>query len=151
MRRSKTSSYFGIGIVNGKHDINLGTLWRGAYQLGAAFIFTVGNRYTPQSSDVTKAHLDIPLRNYPDIDTFWQSIPYSCPIVAIEMGGEPLPDFKHPDRCIYLLGAEDYGLQPSTLARAHMKISLPYARYPSFNVAQAGTIVMYDRFVKRMK
>eukprot|EP01047_Picozoa_sp_COSAG01_P129466 COSAG01_NODE_58919_length_303_cov_0.759804_1_plen_52_part_10 len=34
--------FFGIGIVHGKSRANQGTLWRSAYQLGAAFTFTVG-------------------------------------------------------------------------------------------------------------
>ncbi len=144
-----SNGFFGIGIVNGKHEVNVGTLWRGAYQLGAAFIFTVGNRYTPQSSDKTKSWLRVPLRTYPDIDTFWSGLPYSCPVVAVEMGGEPLQTFVHPERCVYLLGAEDNGLSQRTLKRAHYRVSLPHVRdYPSFNVAQAGTIVMYDRLVK---
>jgi len=29
-------SYFGIGIYQGKTESNVGTLWRSAYQLGAA-------------------------------------------------------------------------------------------------------------------
>lgn len=29
--------------------------------------------------------------------------------VAVEMGGVPLHEFEHPDRALYLLGAEDTG------------------------------------------
>ena len=37
--------YFGVGIVGGKNEANQGTLWRSAYQLGAAFTYTVGARF----------------------------------------------------------------------------------------------------------
>ncbi|KAL3903660.1 MAG: hypothetical protein SGPRY_011586, partial [Prymnesium sp.] len=33
--------YYAIGIVGAKNEQNTGTLWRSAYQLGSAFIFTV--------------------------------------------------------------------------------------------------------------
>ena len=35
------SGYFEIGIYNGKTEVNMGTLWRSAYQLGASGIFIV--------------------------------------------------------------------------------------------------------------
>ena len=37
--------YCGIGIENGKAEVNLGTLWRSAHIFGAVFLFTVGRRY----------------------------------------------------------------------------------------------------------
>ena len=46
--------YFGVGIVGGKNEANQGTLWRSAYQLGAAFTYTVGARFEKSSADTTK-------------------------------------------------------------------------------------------------
>ena len=43
--------FFGIGIQNGKTPENLGVLWRTAQNLGASFIFTIGNRYASQACD----------------------------------------------------------------------------------------------------
>ena len=40
-----SSGYFGIGVVGGKTAANQGTVWRSAYQLGAAFTFTIGARF----------------------------------------------------------------------------------------------------------
>ena len=37
------NEYFGIGIQNGKTPENLGVLWRTAQNMGASFIFTIGN------------------------------------------------------------------------------------------------------------
>jgi len=141
-------SYFGIGIYSGKHVDNLGTLWRGAYQLGASFIFTIGERYKPESADTAKAWREIPLHRYPDFETFWASLPFSCPVVAVEMGGTSLVQFTHPERCIYLLGSEDNGLSAEILAKCHHHVAIPAVRKQSFNVAQSGTIVMYDRLAK---
>ena len=39
------AGFFGIGIVKAKHEANVGTLWRSAWQLGAGFLFTVATRF----------------------------------------------------------------------------------------------------------
>jgi len=41
--------------VAGKNSNNLGTLWRSAFQLDAAFLFTVGGRYKAQATDTVCA------------------------------------------------------------------------------------------------
>jgi len=137
--------FFEIGIYRGKTPTNVGTLWRSAFQLGAAGIFTVGRRYPQQASDTVKAYKHVPLREYADFDALIAGLPYSCPLVAIEMGGKPLQNFVHPERAVYLLGAEDHGIPPALLARCHHVISLPSIRTQSYNVAVAGSMVMFDR------
>jgi len=39
------------------------------------------------------------------------------------MGGTPLESFMHPERAIYILGAEDHGL-PSSVVSVHKTLSL---------------------------
>lgn len=141
--------YFEIGIERGKKASNVGTLWRSAFQLGAAGIFTIGRRYPNQCSDTVSAYRHIPQREYENLDAFMLASPFDCPVVGIEMGGTPLPTFFHPERAIYLLGAEDHGLSKAALARCHHVVSLPSIRVNSFNVAVAGSLVMYDRMVKQ--
>jgi len=143
------SGYFGIGIYQVKTGPNVGVLWRGAYQLGASFIFTIGSRYKPQSADVHQTWRHIPLFRYDTFEEMMAASVYSCQLVGVEMGGESLPAFEHPDRAIYMLGAEDGGLPKFVLAHCQSVVSIHAARRQSFNVAQAGTLVMYDRFVKR--
>ena len=57
---------------------------------------------------------------------------YGCPrgsqLVAIEMGGEPLETFVHPERAIYILGSEDTGLADSIVQAAHHHVALPSVR-----------------------
>ena len=141
--------YFEIGIWHGKTGANVGTLWRSAYQLGAAGIFTIGARCQVSAADTVKTFRHIPLRQYDTIEQFKLAIPYDCPVVAVEMGGEELHNFTHFERCIYLLGAEDYGLSAYVLQQCHYQVSLPAIRTESYNVAVAGSLVMYDRFLKR--
>jgi tRNA G18 (ribose-2'-O)-methylase SpoU len=139
------SDFFEIGVINPKTPQNIGTLWRSAYQLGASGIFTVGERYGKQGSDTVKAWSSIPLRRYQDIQQLIDTLPYSTMLIAVEMGGFKLEDFKHPKRAVYLLGAEDHGLPKSVIQQCHYCISLSSERTQSYNVAVAGSIVMYHR------
>lgn len=143
--------FFEIGIFHGKSTANVGTLWRSASQLGAAGIFTVGRRYPQQASDTLKTFRHIPMRDYLDMDALVAGLPYSTPLVAVEMGGTSLLEFKHPERAVYLLGAEDHGLPPAVLARCHHLVSLPSVRTASYNVAVAGALVMFDRYQKEVR
>ena len=144
-----TRGYFAIGICNGKAAVNQGTLWRSAYQLGAAYVFTVGKRYKKQSSDTTKTWRHVPMFNWQTFVDLLENRPMDCVLVGIEMGGKPLPEFKHPDRAIYLLGAEDHGLPKEILDRCNFVVSIPAVGPESYNVSVAGSIVMYDRHSKR--
>lgn len=144
----ESDGFFGIGVFNSGDEQNIGTLWRTAYILGASFIFTINHRYKKQSSDVTKAWSKIPLYHYKDFEDFRSSIPYAASIVAVEMvdSAEPLAEFKHPERSVYLLGNEASGIPPVLLEQCHACIYLPGAY--SLNVAVAGSLVIYDRVTK---
>lgn len=141
--------YFGIGIYGSKNESNIGTLWRSAAILGADFIFTVGARYKRQCTDTMQTPRHIPLFHYPTADDFFEHIPCGCPVVAVELadGSIPLDKYYHRERCIYLLGAEDSGIPQKVLDRCAETIQI-VGDY-CYNVAVAGSIVMYDRAIKR--
>lgn len=140
--------FFGIGIFHAKNEENIGTLWRSASILGADFIFTIGKRYRHQCSDTMKAPRHIPMYHYSDYDDFFKHIPYDCQVVAVELADNSvaLETYRHPERCIYLLGAEDHGIPEEILQRCRETVQL-YGDY-CYNVATAGSIVMYDRVAK---
>lgn len=139
--------YFGIGIYNIKTKLNLGTLWRSAFNFGASFIFVIGKRYKTQTSDTTKTERHIPLYEYTTFEDFSKNIPKSSILICVEQteGAKNLKDFIHPERAIYLLGAEDYGL-PEKITKGYHKIFIDTPM--CLNVAVAGSIVMYDRYFK---
>lgn len=144
--------FFGIGIYHGKNEQNIGTLWRSANILGADFIFTIGKRYSKQCTDTMNTPRHIPLFHYSNWDDFFQHVPYDCPVIGIELDdrSKSLETFVHPQRCIYLLGAEDSGIPESILDRCWCTVQLLGDR--CMNVSTAGSIVMYDRVAKeRMK
>lgn len=140
--------YFGIGIENSKTEVNVGTLWRSAYCLGASFIFTIGARYKEQAADTTKSWRHIPLINYKDTNDFLAHMPYDCILVGIEVDGTPINFFEaHPQRAIYILGPEDGSLSKG-LKDACIEVISIESKF-CLNVAVAGSIVMYDRQIKQ--
>lgn len=143
--------FFGIGIYRGKTEANIGTLWRSALILGADFIFTIGRRYKKQSSDTMNTPKHIPLYHYQDFEDFTRHKPLDCPTIAVELAEDsvPLETYLHPERCVYLLGAEDNGLPRAVLDKCQATVQL-IGDY-CMNVATAGSIVMYDRAVKAGK
>jgi tRNA G18 (ribose-2'-O)-methylase SpoU len=137
--------YFEVGIFNPRHTENIGSLWRSAYQLGAAGIFTIGRRYYRQPADVLNSAEWIPLHQYLTLNEFLSSRPVGAVLVGIEMGGTPLSQFQHPDRAIYLLGSEANGLPDKVREACNQICTLEARRTVSYNVAAAGSIVLYHR------
>lgn len=137
--------FFEIGVYHPKSEMNIGTLWRSAMQLGAAGIFTIGRRYKKQASDTIKSYLHLPMRNYESFDEFLAVRPMNAILIGIEIGGRSLGGYCHPEQAVYLLGAEDHGLPANVTDKCNSILSLDAITRPSYNVAVAGSIVMYHR------
>jgi tRNA G18 (ribose-2'-O)-methylase SpoU len=144
-----SNEFFGIGIQNGKTPENLGVLWRSAQNMGASFIFTIGNRYAKQACDTHNAVKAMPYFHYDSFDDFFKNLPKGARLVGVELSeeAEPLESFHHPRRCVYLLGAEDHGLSKQAIEKSHFL--LKFKSQLSLNVSVAGSIVMYDRGINK--
>lgn len=140
--------YFGIGIENGKNRFNYGSLCRTAMIFNANFIFIIGKRFERQPSDTMASWKHVPTYNYINFDHMYSNIPYDCVLVGIELTDKAtqLSEFQHPERAVYLLGAEDNGLTPIAMTKCHKYVRLPGEK--SLNVSVAGSIVLYDRIAK---
>ena len=98
------NGYFGIAIIHPKTSENVGTLWRSAFQLGASVLYTIGQRYKVSSADTLNVPARIPLIECNDWSSFVEeSSPKGAVWVAIEMGGVPLSEYKHPRNGKHLL------------------------------------------------
>ena len=139
-------SYFGIGVYHPKTAVNIGTLMRSAYSFGASYVFTIGRRYSRQASDTVNAPANIPLYHYLTIDELVKNMPVGCRLIGVELAEQAhkVGQYIHPKQCVYLLGAEDYGIPPKDLRRCHEVIQIPFASH-CLNVAVAGSIVLFDR------
>lgn len=138
----------GIGILHPQHDENMGTLWRSAMIFGVDFIFTIGKKFIKQTSDVYESYKSIPCFYYKDFEDFYAHLPYNCRLIGIEMHekSQKIENYVHLAHCVYLLGSEHTGLPEQVLKKCHEVIQLPKGNY---NVAMAGTIVLYDRHLKK--
>ena len=148
---TKGLGYFEIGIFQPKHWENVGTLWRTAWQLGAAGIFTIGAKPKRQITDVLRVDKRIPLRCYDDFDAFLAARPQGAQLIGVEMGGEALSTFTHPVRAVYLLGSEVNGIPKEVTARCEHVLEIESVNYPSYNVAVSGALVMYHRLTHPLK
>jgi len=152
-RRSSDTprGYFGVAIHRPKTVNNVGSLWRTADLFGATFLATIGRRYTHQASDTMHTPKHTPLQHYADVDDLITHLPHGCPLVGIELDprATELSAFRHPERALYLLGAEDDGLPPAILDRCHYLVSIPSPRPQSMNVACAGSVVISHRYMAR--
>lgn len=150
---SSERGYFAIGVWHPKTEANVGTLWRHATIYGAAFVFTVGRRYRPQASDTTATPRHTPLFHFDDIEDVVDHLPWSAPLVGVELDprATSLTDFTHPERAVYLLGAEDHGLPPEVTDACHLLVQIPTPAPWSMNVAVAGTLALHDRSIKRAR
>ena len=142
--------FFEVGVYHPKSSENVGTLWRTAQQLGAAGIFVIGRRYRKQSSDVLKTWRHVPMREHESFEAWMGQRPKDAVLVGVEMGGKPLSAFTHPERAVYLLGAEDHGLPPAVQAKCQQIVSLDAVSTESYNLAVAGSIILYDRVFGRL-
>lgn len=137
----------GIGILHPEHTENMGTLWRSAMIFDVNFIFTIGRKFVKQTSDIYESYKSIPCFYYRNFDDFYAHLPYNCRLIGVEMHEKAIKieDYEHIAQCVYLLGSEHTGIPKSILERCHQVVQLPKGNY---NVAMAGTIVLYDRYLK---
>ena len=140
--------FFGIGVEGPKTLENIGIVWRSALVMKADFMFVIGKRYKNVKTDTPKSWKHIPLFEFDTFEHFHAFLPKGASLVGVELDERsvPLMTFKHPQRAVYLLGAEDFGLSEEALAACDEIVQIP-GEFP-LNVAAAGTIVLYDRLLK---
>jgi len=140
--------YCGIGIFMPKTKENIGTLIRSAVMFGADFVFMIGDRYESQCSAV-KLDSKIPIFYYKDFKTFCECMPPIEKFTVIELteNAQMLNNYKHRRQGIYILGAEDNGI-PKEILESDRCEFIEIEGNSSLNVSVAGSIVLYDRFIK---
>jgi len=145
--------YFAIGVYQPKIPDNIGTLMRAAYLYGAAYVFTIGKRYERQATDTPNTAKHTPLFHYEDFSDFLHHRPDNAQIVGVELDHRSVSveNFSHPERAIYLLGAEDYGLRERQRHHCDHLIQIPTVKPQSMNVSAAGSIALYSRHVQMVR
>jgi tRNA G18 (ribose-2'-O)-methylase SpoU len=150
-QRTRVRGYFGMGTYNPKRELNTGTLYRSIFNFGGSYAFTIGSRYKVTRGDTCKHWKHVPSFSYDTFDEFLRSKPKDSILVGCEIDtrAHSLSNFVHPERAVYMLGAEDLGLPYDVRDKCDIIVSIPTKTFESLNVSVAGSIIMYDRLLKR--
>lgn len=137
--------YYGLAMYHPKKATNWGSLIRTANLMGCSFIAAIGARFPIQLTDTRKVHRHLPIYEFNTFEEFKQFMPINCDLVAVELDqrARSLKSFVHPERAVYLMGAEDLGLPEDILKQCKLVVKLEGEH--SMNVACAGSIVLYHR------
>lgn len=132
--------YCGIAFWQPKEEKNIGTVFRNAHCFDADFVCIIGDRagYN-ESSNTTRAERHIPVFKYADIEDFMAHVPVGCEVVSVEVDGEDIAEFRHPERAIYLFGGEDRTLPD--IGGKRVRFDTLYC----LNMATSSGIVLFDR------
>mgnify|MGYP000483330428 CR=1 FL=1 len=136
-----------IGLDQPQKSSNVGAVLRAAYCYGVAQINIAGcnARDLRAATNTPKAHRHIPTFIVSDPLAY---IPHGTQVVAVDLvdGAMPLPNFCHPQRAIYVFGAENDTLSQGVLGRSHHRVMVP--TITCMNLAAAVNVVLYDRMAK---
>lgn len=139
--------YFGVGIERSSKPMNAGNLFRTAHAFGAHFVFTIAATYAAKTvaSDTSHVGEQIPWYEYQTPADF--APPKGCQLVGVELTDDALDlgGFPHPLNAAYVLGPEKGSLSPELQARCAHIVKIP-TRF-CLNVATAGAVVLYDRYL----
>lgn len=148
-RDKTTETFCGFAFFNSKLQGNVGTALRTASALGIAdFFCTIGDRYIRPRSDTIYSNYRHPVFSFDNFDAFIASFPQHCQLIAVEQHDKArcLSEFEHPQRALYVFGAEDEGIPRKYVDQIKQKICLPSPIGISMNLSACASIVMWDRY-----
>lgn len=150
MSESKLKRGFAmLGLRNPKSGENVGGACRAAHCYGAAGVIVDGkrrNKLMQHPTDTMKAYRHMPLQW---VDDLFEAIPYACIPIAVELHprARAIEYAKHPERAIYIFGAEDATLGKETIDRCESVIYVPTR--DCMNLAATANVILFDRASKR--
>jgi len=145
MKINGSRGFCGIGLDNPKSNINVGSALRAAGIYGASFVAASGGRWASDKTDTMKAYRHLPLLRPENLRDL---LPYDCVPVAVDLieGAIALPEYKHPERALYIFGAEDATLGERITGWCRDTIYIP--TNGCMNLAATVNVVLYDRMAK---
>ncbi len=134
-----------VALTSPKCEDNVGGALRAAQAYGAAMVVVAAMRFKHVRADTGKAYRHVPLLLEEDP---LMVLPYQCEVVAVDKWerAEPLPEFVHPERAMYVFGPEDGWVPEHIRLTASHVVQVP-TRY-CMNLAATVNVVLYDRLAK---
>ncbi len=139
----------GIALYSPKHEKNLGSIMRIAYNYNVDFICLIANRYRRVQADTPNATKHIPTFFYKNVEDFVESYPKSCILINLETkNSRNLEQFNHPKNSIYVFGPEE-GNIPDELLK--LGINLKIESRQCLNQAVCAGNVLFHRHLQFYK
>lgn len=138
-----------IGLTDPKSPSNVGAVMRAAGCYDASKVFYTGERYERASrfhTDTKNVTSRIPLQH---IEDFAELKKDGRQLVCVDLiqGAIPLPDFTHPEKAIYVFGAEDSSISQQLVDIADAVVFVP--TIGCMNLAASVNVLLYDRLAKQ--
>lgn len=149
-----TRGFCCISLFNPKTPENVGGVLRAAHAYGACQVNIAGSRTCwswigraiNHGTNTPRAHRHMPVFRTSGPTDYR---PFDCPVVAVDLveGATALPDFKHPERAMYVFGPEDGTLGGDLVRDAQHVVYVPTRA--CMNLAATVNVLLYDRLAKR--
>lgn len=140
-----------IGLTNPKSPTNVGAVMRasGCYQVDEV-VYT-GRRYDIAikfNTDTQDISQKISLTK---VESLLDDLPDEMKVVCVELveGAIPLPEYKHPDKALYIFGPEDGTIEQSVIDKADAVVYVP--TIGCMNLGATVNVLLYDRLAKSDK
>jgi tRNA(Leu) C34 or U34 (ribose-2'-O)-methylase TrmL len=138
-----------LAIINPKSPENMGSILRAAGCYQAQSIRYTGERYARAKAfqtDTKNVHLDIKVSHVDEI--ICKTTDKNLTKVAVELveGAIPLPNFIHPENCLYIFGPEDGSIEQGIVDQCEHVVYIP--TIGCMNLAATVNVLLYDRLAK---
>jgi len=128
-------------LENPRNLFNIGAAVRASAAAGAAGVINTGNLDPWKPAALTSGvglQFAMPVAQSTGLPECDRSL------VAVDLGGETLPDFQLPDRALLAFGTERQGLSQELLDLADYRVSIPMENgVSSLNLACSVAVILY--------
>ena len=142
-----------VVLSDPRYGHNVGAALRACSCFGIKQLWWTGDRVEFTEADGSGSRLprEERMKGYADVelcqgDHYFDAFADSDAVpVAVEVrpNAEPLPEFIHPEKAVYIFGPEDGTLGKKTLHHCHRFVTIP--SYHCLNLAGAVYTVLYSR------